>query len=705
MASRGFSFPPPPPPPPQQHAPGFQTPAASYGQNNTSYGPRGGRPSGGYHRGRGRGNGNRGGRGGSHTAPYHANSAVNYGGYSAASTLSTPSTVTGASPYHHSSQFQPPQTQPAYPPPGQPYSQPPPSLPPYSSHPNYDAGYGASSSTAHSQVPSYSSQSPAGYAPAISPPPHSSSPASHVPPGAPLVAPPMRWGYDNSGAGGFYPGPSNGSTSNSLSRPGYTHPGGNNFTKHGHKRAFSSAFEKPTNTVPRTPAPPPVPSFGNPLPAKPPPPADAARKPKKKKRRFNQLGLTPKTEEHESSEEEDDVDEEARLAPGTATGPLQFTYKGRTSTLQSPAEIAAWIEERKKRYPTKARIEEKKKAMEEARKQKEMQREEARRKQKEARAQKERAKSERKEQEQSIDPIDAAVKAKLKAEKLRKKLMKEEKRLAKAEADAERARLRAEALQQGQAAKPDETGPEISENVGGDSSTQVDTAQTGSDAAHPVVNGTDGVQAVDGKETDLVTSSSQNHLAPPVDASVLLSVSSPGPDTSDETSSSGSDLSSSDSDDDSDDDDDDDDEDGSAPEEISSRRDGPERVPAPSRENRQKKKRLCRHFARTGRCSRGDRCRFSHELPEGGAVRRPGETKGRGQTAKRGLFQLLMAREAEERDRRVMQAIAWLGEHGLLDEPTNEATSKPSSEIPPVHQEVYTSDAAGVRTAEETKAL
>lgn len=38
---------------------------------------------------------------------------------------------------------------------------------------------------------------------------------------------------------------------------------------------------------------------------------------------------------------------------------LQFTYKGRISTLQSALEIANWIEERKKRYPTKSRIAEK----------------------------------------------------------------------------------------------------------------------------------------------------------------------------------------------------------------------------------------------------------------------------------------------------------------------------------------------------------
>jgi hypothetical protein len=57
-----------------------------------------------------------------------------------------------------------------------------------------------------------------------------------------------------------------------------------------------------------------VPSFGIPLPLKPPAPLETGRK-RKKKRRHNQLGLTPKALEHESSEEEgNDIDEEAKLA-------------------------------------------------------------------------------------------------------------------------------------------------------------------------------------------------------------------------------------------------------------------------------------------------------------------------------------------------------------------------------------------------------
>jgi hypothetical protein len=258
----------------------------------------------------------------------------------------------------------------------------------------------------------------------------------------------MHWGYDKTGAGGFYPG----STPYQNPLP-HAHPQGNNYqNQSGHKRRYSSTFEKPTSQGPRPTAPPAVPSFGVPLPAKPPQPAETSRQAqKKKKRKFNQLGLTPKTEEHESSDEEDDVDEESRLASaaGNLAGPLQFSFRGRTSTLNNATDIQSWIEERKKRFPTQARIEEKKNAQEEAKKQKELQREEARRKQQEFKEQREQARREAQEKkEMGSDPMDAALKAKAKAEKLRKKLLKEERRLQKAEADAERARLVAEASQQ-----------------------------------------------------------------------------------------------------------------------------------------------------------------------------------------------------------------------------------------------------------------
>ena len=79
------------------------------------------------------------------------------------------------------------------------------------------------------------------------------------------------------------------------------------------KRMHAEAFGSTTSAVSRPMGPPPVPSFGAALSREPLPAMEKARRPKKKARKHNQLGLTPKTEEHESSSEED-VDEESQLA-------------------------------------------------------------------------------------------------------------------------------------------------------------------------------------------------------------------------------------------------------------------------------------------------------------------------------------------------------------------------------------------------------
>lgn len=424
MASQqGFSFPPPPPPPPSSTQQQFPPPGSHSTQNGYNYRGGSGRggPGGGF-RGRGRGGMNRGGRGGASLPNYRNNQQAMYnGGY----------TMQSNAPkyYQNGSQYGSPAPQ-NYPPVTQGFAAQhvTPTYPPT----NYDGRYQNTQNGSTAPIPPYTG--------------HQSH--SPVPVPASVVAPPMHWGYDKTGAGGFYPG----STTYQNPVP-HAHPQGNNYqNQYGHKRRYSSTFEKPTSQGPRPTAPPAVPSFGVPLPAKPPLPAETSRQAqKKKKRKFNQLGLTPKTEEHESSDEEDDADEESRLASavGNIAGPLQFTFRGRTSTLNSATDIQSWIEERKKRFPTQARIEEKKKAQEEAKRQKELQREEARRKQQEIKEQREQARREAQEKkEKGSDPMDAALKAKAKAEKLRKKLLKEERRLQKAEADAERARLVAEASQQ-----------------------------------------------------------------------------------------------------------------------------------------------------------------------------------------------------------------------------------------------------------------
>ena len=488
--------------------------------------------------------------------------------------------------------------------PSQPFTQQAARLPHYQGQPNYGGTYTPSPAQPGSAYPS-----------AMPTRQHVNQPVQ-----TPMMGPPMRWGFEHTGLAGTFTGAQRSPQRGGRPFNGYNaqSPTGDRPTNYTNKRDHSSAFGKAQSVAPRIPAPPPVPSFGNPLPSKPPPPADATRKPKKKKRKHNQLGLTPKTEEHESSEEEDDADEEARLAAGGggASSSLQITYRGKTATLQSPEDIAAWIEERKKRYPTQARVEEKKKAMEEAKKaRQEAQRQKDSRKQELKRAHKDsrhRQEHDKQTKEQPTDPMDAAAKAKQKADKLRRKLMKEEKRVAKAEADAERARIRAEELQRGSTdanvdrslaspeaqVQPIGPGPESKPDKPGS------TAAEGSE-----INNRDTTPA-----TDIKSDTGQPEQTREGDG---LSVpSSDVSDSSDWTSSSGSDSSSDDSDSDGD----------SAPEEASSRRDGPERVPPPARDN---KKKVCRHFARNGRCARGQNCRFLHEAPERASKAKPAEPQGR----------------------------------------------------------------------------
>ncbi|KAJ6013985.1 hypothetical protein N7540_008576 [Penicillium herquei] len=408
----------------------------------------------------------------------------------------------------------------------------------------------------------------------------------------------------------------------------------------------ASAFNKPT-PAPKVPAPPAVPSFGNPLPCKPPPAADATRKPKKRKRKHNQLGLTPKTEEHESSEEEEDVDEEAKLAPDS--GPLQISYKGRTSTLQSASDIVAWIAERKKKFPTQARIEEKKKAAEEAKAAREaarLEREQEREKEKEKIKTETATKHKNDTSVHGDTALDAAKKAQRKADKIRRTL-------AKAEAEAEAARLKVEQLQkQVQGLKQESPTPSTDPT---DPSNEPGLSASLNETVDPVK---EKVEPTETPRDQASISATTSHLGDLTvgadgDSAMDLNMNVNGePDSSDWTSSSGSE-SESESDDD------------SAPEVVSSRREGPERVAPPPREG---KKPVCRHFARSGQCNRGEKCKFSHEVSERTkkAPVEPKEKKGR-----KGLFQALLEQQKAEEDKRAMEVISWLGQNGLLEETSN----------------------------------
>ena len=172
------------------------------------------------------------------------------------------------------------------------------------------------------------------------------------------------------------------------------------------------------------------------------------------KRKYNQLGLTPKTGEHELSDdaEEDDQDEETRLATTATNGTgqlpiLQVNYKGRTSTLQSSADIAAWIAERRKRFPTKARVAEaaeqeeqreqaKSKAHAAQREQRDREVRESKGSKRQRAAENVDAKRDSEVRQSPKDPEEIADRRKRKVEKLRNRLAREEQRIAKAEATA-----------------------------------------------------------------------------------------------------------------------------------------------------------------------------------------------------------------------------------------------------------------------------
>ncbi|PLB37350.1 CCCH zinc finger protein [Aspergillus candidus] len=661
----GFSFPPPPPPPPtsQQQQQGQQ----SYGQtggysaqygSNYNNGQRGGRGGGG-HRGRGRGYGNRGGRGGHYMSqaaapPSTGYAPMNYAGYQ-------PQSMGSPSSGMPTPQFNAPTPTPNFQnarnpvvPSPQPYAQAPAAhAGQYSPQPGYGAAY----------TPSNTQQATPYHAMATN---HHAAPPMQ----SPMMGPPMRWGFENPAPlPGTFPGNQRGNHRGNQrgSRQANVHPhhaaAGGRPMHQPNKRDHNSAFGKPQSAKPRIPAPPPVPSFGSPLPSKPPPPADATRKPKKKKRKHNQLGLTPKTEEHESSDEEDDADEESRLASGGSDGPatLQISYRGRTSTLQSAADIAAWIAERKKKFPTQARVAEKQKVMEEAKKareevqrQNQARKQEARQQQKDARAQKAHEKQSREEPPAPAgDPIDAAEKAKQKADKLRRKLMKEQKRVEKAEADAERARMRVEQLQKGVA-----SGLETRE----DATQPASGARLDTDRGLP--SDSNAKSTIGADTGSLPQSATSSGVTPGVPDDAESAISSDSSDSDDWTSSSGSEDSSSDSEDS---------DDGSAPEQATSRREGPERVPPPPREA---KKAICHNFARRGHCIRGNKCKYLHETPERGA--KPKQQPVPEKQGRKGLLQALLDRQKGDDDRKVMEAIMWLGENGKLDAPEGEQAPHPA---------------------------
>jgi hypothetical protein len=80
-------------------------------------------------------------------------------------------------------------------------------------------------------------------------------------------------------------------------------------------------------------------------------------RPDNKKRKVN-LGLSQQPVPDESSDEED-IDEEATYTEKLKGGGFAFEHEGETISIQTGAEVAAWIKDRRRNFPTQKRITEK----------------------------------------------------------------------------------------------------------------------------------------------------------------------------------------------------------------------------------------------------------------------------------------------------------------------------------------------------------
>ncbi|KIV85723.1 hypothetical protein PV11_01384 [Exophiala sideris] len=407
------------------------------------------------------------------------------------------------------------------------------------------------------------------------------------------------------------------------------------------KRDHSSAFNNAQPTRPRPTAAPAVPSFNasieHLLPRK--PAAQTVAQNVEKPKKQNLLGLTP-TNAHPDSDPEDDEGEETRLATQTKSAGhgLEIEYKGHVSTLRTAAEIAAWIAERKARYPTavkaeaakkeaaekKRKWEEEKAARLEANRQARIKRDEERKQQIVAREQTAKAqkklearKHERLAKSKDAD-LDAATIAEMKAEKLRKKALKAEQRLAKAEQALRVAQEKRNAL-----------------------------------AAS---------QTKDQPQEDATSDHEQPLQLEEVDVALGADITDPDATSSSGTSTTDSNSDSSEAESDSD----------SAPEVMSTKQAAlvHDLAPQPPKAARIDTPRLCNSFARTGHCNFGSRCRFTHDNSRGKkATTKSASLSLPANTRRKGLWEVMVKKEQEEERKRLLEAIITLGERGILDDP------------------------------------
>lgn len=323
------------------------------------------------------------------------------------------------------------------------------------------------------------------------------------------------------------------------------------------------------------------------------------------------------------------------------------------------SDITAWIEERKKRYPTKARAAE----IAEVRRQCNTQQRAAGQSLREGqekhrgavrKGDRQRTEGAKQQTKAGTASEDAAGKSKRKVEKLRKQLEKEERRIAKAEATA--CKYEVECIAEaGQADVPalDNCSKKRKRSVSGGSGnvTSEDTnlmepkpheaASTVPDpltpTSEPAVAEEEryplpkalnaGVQVISSSGQEEIKASVPDSSQSVHDSSISASDSSSNSssmDSEDDTSSSGSssDCDSSDG----------------APDETLTKRGVPERVAPPKRA---KPKQMCRAFLHRGICKRRSHCKYLHHLPDRGArgaVSQEGK-RAEGSKGRVGLYQ------------------------------------------------------------------
>jgi hypothetical protein len=394
-----------------------------------------------------------------------------------------------------------------------------------------------------------------------------------------------------------------------------------------------------------------VPTFGSALPVPPtlkrPAAAHSSGRGAQKKRKVH-LGLTQHQELQDegssSSDENADVDEEAVLAEKIVNKGLVFEHEGHNISLQTPAEIKAWIKDRRKQYPTAKRVAEKANEMAEKRA---GELEFLRRIKGDTGKWKPTVRAAREPRLVAAAPILSAADIKSAEERqashdknqaelqqLRKRLHES---LAINKAKVESSKTGAATVSKPQAIDLGLGYTSESEDASDEDKQEVDSSEL--EDSSVVSSSSD--ESSDDSDSDSDPLLEEQSAKIPI-APIAVPHPPPAPAVKPETS---------DADSDSD----------SPPKELSAKTPIPQvRVPLPPQPStavQSSNSTICRSWERYGRCNHKKYCKLEHP---------PKETKEKGEVKKLGLFERLVEQEREQADRLALESIKWLGQNGFL---------------------------------------